>query len=487
MKLRPIRKYRKTLMTRFILIIATALIFIPVLIPLSFLASWGVNTLLYPHKEAVQPRQYPPGNDIEAEWHVAASSLRDAHVEMINDRLRQLQQKYPDASLFWVDSTGTTRLQLPEQASRPVKWSLEDIIAFMKSRVDSDPFTIVAFIGGDEHAKQGFMVFELSRKHLRQSADNQASRNSRFYGLFLSFMFLFFILMTILFFREIRRRLLRLEAGMTETGENGVPVPVPEGRPDEIGRLEQAFNQMIYALEESRKREREEEDLRKNLISNLSHDLRTPLTVLASHLYSIRQEPLSEQGRQSLSLMEMKIRDLDGLMDHLLSYNLLSSGRYTLSSERLDMVRIVRESAAAWYPVWEKAGLEADIDLPDEPVFWNMDEQGFRRVLDNLFQNLVRHAGSGGYVGIRVLGAGEAGGSAAKSGEPATPALVISDRGPGMHAGSGNQGAGLGLQIVDLLLGEMGLERVTRTSIGGTVFYIYPSEENDKLRLNSKM
>ncbi|MNW55819.1 Sensor protein KdpD [compost metagenome] len=220
---------------------------------------------------------------------------------------------------------------------------------------------------------------------------------------------------------------------------------------------------MVFELKDSRQRESEEEELRKSLISHLSHDLRTPLTVLGSHLYSLRQESLSDQGRQSLTLMETKISDLSGLMDHLLSYNLLSSGRYAMSLERLDVMRLVRESAAAWYPVWEKAGITADVELPEQPLYWNIDAQGFRRVLDNLFQNLVRHAGSGRYAGITVEPRGDA------------TALVIGDRGPGMESASAAVGAGLGLQIVDLLLREMGLTRDTVSTDEGTKIYIYPS------------
>lgn len=272
-----------------------------------------------------------------------------------------------------------------------------------------------------------------------------------------------FILLSYLFFRDIRKRLLRLEAAMTRVGENGLPSPTEEGRPDEIGRLEQAFNHMVNQLEEGRRRERKEEELRKNLIANLSHDLRTPLTVLAGHLYSMGKEPLSAQGRQSLALMEAKLDDLDHLIDHLLSYNLLTSGKYALSMEQQDVHRIVRESAAAWYPVWEKAGMSVDIDLPDEPLRWAVDTQGFRRVLDNLFQNVVRHAGSGKYVGIHTAR------------WKGYPALIISDRGPGLDAASAAKGAGLGLAIVELLLREMGLRLDAESSAKGTRFVICPA------------
>lgn len=459
-------KFRNSLLSRYLIIIATALIFIPVLLPVSFLASWGVSRLFFPvPKEQAEPvRSYGSGLDLQQMWHNEALGLDGKSAQQIDARLKELRAKYPDAAMFWVDKDGVTRLMLPDQPSLPEKWNPENAVSFMKNAVDADPFTIVAFIGGkNQAAGQGFMVFELPRKNM-YTLSEERSNDSRFYGFFIVLIFAFFVLLSYLFFRDIRKRLLQLESGMTTTGINGLPVRIPVGRPDEIGRLEQAFNHMVDELEDSKRREHEEEELRKSLISNLSHDLRTPLTVIAGQLYSFRKEPLSEKGSQSLSLMETKIGDLSGLIDHLLSYNLLTSGRYALSLEEQDVLRSVRVSAAAWYPLWEKEGITADIDLPDdEPLVWRIDEQGFRRVLDNLFQNLVRHAGSGGYVGISL---------ARRQGRTA---LVIADRGPGMGTASPAKGAGLGLQIVDLLLREMGLVREAEPAPGGgTKIYIFP-------------
>lgn len=464
----PFKKFRNSLLSRYLGIIGFALVFIPILIPVSFLASWGVNRAFFPaavEEKAEVVRSYGSGLQLENAWHNAASSLGGKTPEEINERLRALKQDYPDASMFWVDVEGRTRLQLPEQNGLPAQWTPEDAIAYMKHAVDSDPFTVVAFIGGKSQAAgQGFMVFELPRKNMKPLTGGREG-DYRFYGFFIVLMFSFFILISYLFFRDIRKRLLRLESGMTRTGPNGLPVRVPLGRPDEIGRLELAFNHMVDELDDSRRREHEEEELRKSLISNLSHDLRTPLTVLGGQLYSFRKEPLSDQGQQSLALMETKINDLSVLIDHLLSYNLLASGRYALNLENQDVLRVVRVSAAAWYPLWEKAGIAADIDLPDDPLIWHIDEQGFRRVLDNLFQNLVRHAGSGGYVGISI------------EQRHRQTALVIADRGPGLGSESPAKGAGLGLQIVDLLLREMGLVRETESyEERGTRVYIYPAE-----------
>jgi signal transduction histidine kinase len=329
----------------------------------------------------------------------------------------------------------------------------------MKTVSNPNTFSIVAFIGDNKTRGEGFMVLKIPREYLNRGIESE----NRFYGLFLLALLSIFLLLSYLFFRNIRKRLLNLESGMMRTNKDGLPIRVDEGRADEIGSLEKAFNHMVGKLEEGKRREQEEEKLRKNLINNLSHDLRTPLTVLSGHIYALDKQPLPEEAHESVQLMKTKISDLDHLIDHLLSYNLLTSGRYAMYAKAQDILRIVRVSAAAWYPIWEKAELTIDIDLPDEPLIWEVDEQAFRRILDNLFQNLSRYASSGKYVGIATVQ------------RYGRTALLITDHGPGFNADTPSKGAGLGLAIVDLLMKQMKLVLEIDTSDTGTRIYIYPA------------
>lgn len=461
MKRRRIPKFSKSLMSRYVLIILVALLFVPVLVPASFVGSWLIDSLVLSgsrgHQESTP---YSNGTTLSAAWHKEALLLKGKSEIEIAARLKELKQRYPDASLFRVTHEGRTTLELPEQTHLPDQWSTEQMVQFMKNSQSGEPFTVVAFIGDRAEAGQGFMVFQLPRHFVRDAGGK--SLDGRIYGTLLFLLFLFFIAISYWFIRGIRRRLLQLSSAMENPSTNGIPRPIKVGWPDEIGGLEEAFNGMIYELELSRLREREEENLRKSLISNLSHDLRTPLTIVNSHLYSLKGEPLTAQGHHAVKLMETKVQDLDHLIEHLLSYNLLTSGKYQMDLKRQDVLRLARESAAAWYPVWEKEGLKADVELDHPPLLWQVDGQAFRRVLDNLFQNVLRHAAGGAYIGLSVQ---------ERSGRTA---LAIHDHGPGIEAQSARKGAGLGLAIVDLLLKEMGLVRETDTGPRGTCIWIYP-------------
>ncbi|KOP65201.1 histidine kinase [Bacillus sp. FJAT-18019] len=452
-------RFRNSLTNRYLLFISMAMIFMPIMFPLASIFYWFVNDT-FSERPPAPPGKYTSGAVLEKMWHEEAAGLSGTSPKAIEQKLNSIRQEYPEISMFWVDDDNTTRLQLPVQPNVPEVWSALYTVQFMKNSLDSDPFTSVAYIGG-EGSGEGFMVMQLPRKYL--NVQQPIASEPALYGLFMALMSGLFILVSWLFFVRIRKRLLRLRFAMTSPHKTtGLPQPVTLTKHDEIGQLEEGYNDMVIQLEEGQRRQREEEELRKSLIASLSHDLRTPLTVIRSHIFSMEREPLSAKGKESLSLIESKIEDLGGLIDNLLSYNLLTSGKVQLSMEPTDVLRIVKESAAAWYPVWEKAGIEPDIQVRDEPLRWNVDVLWFRRLLDNLFQNVVRHAQSGQYIGIHT-----------EEREGLEGVLVISDHGPGIASDSGNKGTGIGLAIVDHLTRGMGLGCHVESSDEGTRISIW--------------
>lgn len=470
------RKLHSSLLSRYLLIIIAALLFIPAAL-LSIPLTMTLYGLFNGMTGEELPKEYAPYDNIaelEKIWHKEAEALLGKPPEAINERLRALSNTYSLAAMFWVDGDGRTRLSLEsadpklwqqnERYTAPSQWTASEAISFMKKSTDLDPLGIVAFVGDQDEAGEGFMVMQIPGVVKERTSFDGVSV---WFTVVMLALFTVFIIVSLLFFIQIRKRLVRLETAMVFTGEAGLPRSLAPGKPDEIGRLETAFNTMVTELAASRKREAEEEGLRKRLVSDLSHDLRTPLTVIRSHLHILGKETLTPRGRESLKLMDERIESLGGLIDNLLSYNLLSSGRMTLNLERKDVLRLLRESAAAWYPLWEKEGFQIEIDLEAEPLYWTVDESWFRRILDNLFQNIVRHARSGRYVGVTAE---------VRDGQRV---IVISDHGGGIGSGSESKGAGLGLSIVDLLIKRMELEwKVDSTRQGTSIVILSLAQEN---------
>ncbi|MEK4460681.1 HAMP domain-containing sensor histidine kinase [Paenibacillus sp. FSL H8-0315] len=294
--------------------------------------------------------------------------------------------------------------------------------------------------------------------------EEELNKLNYFYIVLLVFGFIIvaFVVISWIFFSRLRKRLTCLQEVMSfSANHNSFPKPiaVQSDRMDEIDQLGSSFNWMIQQLEDSRKREHEEELLRHRLIANLSHDLRTPLTILRGHVTRLNKESMSLEGQNSLSEMNHTITRVGDLMDDLLSYTLLTSGKHPFEPTSTDIGRLVRASVAAWYPVFEEKEIRIEVDLPTEKTFyWEADPKWMTRVLDNLFQNILRHAAEGKYVNIVV--------------DVEKEQIIVADRGPGMDNSSYERGAGIGLSTSNYMLNKMKLKADFTSNENGTTVAI---------------
>ena len=445
------KKLRNSLLAQYLLLIVIATMIIPISIPTLSIIFY--NTL---YSEDTSNRYYN-GSDLEAMWHDTAQDLSGASEDQIREKLVELKDIYKDASFYWVDASGKTRDKLPESLPVPDTWTASFAIDFMKKNrgMTIDPFTVIAFIGHDKN--EGFMVLQVPRADMESPSDKLRAQYNYLFPIALLIVFGLFILISTLFFYRIRKRLVHLQGAMATPDTNGIPAPVVVRREDEIGRLEQSFNRMVQELETGRLRQMEEEELRRDLIANLSHDLRTPLTTIRAHAYRIQKEEISTKGQESLDFIDEKINYMGDLIDNLLSYTLLTTGKYPYNPEKTDIIRLIRTSFAAWYPLYENLQFEIAIDIPEQQVIWEIDPQWMHRIFDNLHQNIYRHAKNGQFVSVRF----EDG------------AIHIQDHGPGMKAHSTQKGVGVGLSIVSLMLKEMNLKWVIDTDEQGTQIKIH--------------
>lgn len=276
--------------------------------------------------------------------------------------------------------------------------------------------------------------------------------------LLFGFIIVAFVILSWRFFLNLQKRLARLQEVMSSSAKTNSfpkPISVQADRMDEIDQLGSSFNWMIQQLEDSRKREYEEELLRHRLIANLSHDLRTPLTILRGHVTRLNKEPMSSDGQNSLSEINHTISRVGDLMDDLLTYTLLTSGKHPYVPVSTDIGRLVRASVAAWYPVFEEHGIQLDVDLPAEETFyWEADPKWMTRVLDNLFQNIIRHAAEGKHANIVV--------------DVKRELVIVADRGPGLDKSSHEGGAGMGLSTCHYMLNKMNLKADFTSNEDGT-------------------
>lgn len=441
---------KRSLQAKYMLIILVAL----VLVQASYL--FVVLVLLNVDSRIAGGSSQPDAATVEREWHEEAKALAPPYGEAAERLFARWAERFPEAAMFRVDEAGRLAERRGLRAPVPEWWTAAQTAAFIKERYGGDPFTVIAFTGGE--TESGFVVLELPRSLFDPPLNTVMDRYGNMLVAGTATLIGLFILVSWLFFRGIRKRLLALSRAMAVRDEDGLPVAIDVRKRDEIGQLEQSFNEMVAELRESRRREREEEQLRRELIAHLSHDLRTPLTKIRANAYSIgKEETLSAAASRAVQAIETAVERLDRLIDNLMSHALLAAGKLPYRPESVDVVRFVKEHLAAWYPMFEKEGISVDVMMePFADRRWTVDPAWFARILDNLFQNVLRHAKEGRYIGLFTESDGE------------KDAIVIRDRGGRREAGSGRRGAGLGLSIVDGMVRGMGLDWRMRQEGDGT-------------------
>lgn len=406
-------------------------------------------------------------SQIEENWHKEASQIENVSDETINHLFSNWHFDYSQASMFWIDEDGLLQVKINTQKNLPDKWGSSYTAEFLKSHYDSDPFTTIAFVG--KNKSDGFIVFQLPRDEMDLSEQSITERYGwaiimLTIGIVFLFLFLFFY-----FFRNIRKRLVQLREAMEFRDTDGLPIMIEERKLDEIGELKKSFNQMVKELRKSKKREEEEEQLRKELIANLSHDLRTPLTKINAQAFTLEKMELPTKAQHSIQLVEKSINDIDKLIDNLMSYTLLIASKYQKDIKEVDIIRHVRQCLATWFPVFEKEGFEVNIDMePFQQKMWEIDPLWFSRIIDNLLQNVLRHAQDGKYLSIQT-----------RSTEN-YDAFIITDKGKGMQENTSEKGEGIGLSIVDMMIKGMELDwQIDSTKHGTTISLIRRKNKDD--------
>ena len=157
--------------------------------------------------------------------------------------------------------------------------------------------------------------------------------------------------------------------------------------------LAYAVNGVVQRYEEEQLRARRSEAADRQLMTSLSHDVRTPLTTLIGYLDAVhRQVVVGEEAQQYLEIARRKAYDLKGITDGLFAWCKLHSGEADLQPTRQDLGELTRNILVDWVPLLEEARIDYEVNIPETPFWALADGEGYRRILNNLLQNVLAHS-----------------------------------------------------------------------------------------------
>jgi signal transduction histidine kinase len=271
----------------------------------------------------------------------------------------------------------------------------------------------------------------------------------------------------LLFLRLTTRRLRRLDDAMGRFEADGFTrfVQSPDldtGARDEIGRLSCRFARMAERITSQLDALRQSDALRRELVANVSHDLRTPIASLQGYLETllIKEDSLStEQRRDYLAIALRHGERLGRLVTELFELAKLDSGHTELNREPFAPGELVQDVVLKYRLPAQREGVSIRTHIPPDLPFVDADIGLIERVLENLLDNAIRHTPQGGQVSVTLsTAAGRVNVQVADTGcgIPAEKLPLVFDRFYQGHQGdearAAREGIGLGLAIAKRIL-----------------------------------
>ena len=283
------------------------------------------------------------------------------------------------------------------------------------------------------------------------------------------FAMLSLILLVLLVWQQIKYKKLENEVNyisgrltsLSIISENGF-VLIPTDN-DSIKRLDTVLNTLLQDFYTKKAEFEQSKRAMAQVLTNISHDIRTPLTVLKgnSEILSVMTDHSAalEDVHAMAAKIDRKADDLITTINDYFTLSKITSGDFPLKLQTENISRICQDTILDYYDLLERQQFEVDIQIPDTPIFAYTDKEALQRILKNLLDNAILHGGDGRYLSLRLTNS---------KGENV---IEIEDHGRGISQQQQQQifarnyttahkssGSGLGLAISKHLAAQIGAE-----------------------------
>ncbi len=169
--------------------------------------------------------------------------------------------------------------------------------------------------------------------------------------------------------------------------------------------LAATINSELRRLREERHRFVQGDSELKSAVTNISHDLRTPLTAICGYLDLLETEEKSEEVSRYLEIITDRTENLKQLTEELFRYSVILNTEQDLALEPVEINRILEESIAGFYASLTEHGIEPQIDLTEKKIIRQLNAPALSRIFSNLINNTIKY--SDGDLAITLTDRGE--------------------------------------------------------------------------------
>lgn len=190
--------------------------------------------------------------------------------------------------------------------------------------------------------------------------------------------------------RKSAREICEGMTGWMEADSNvGIDI---SGRDLKMRELASAIDKELQRLRQEHIRYVQGDQELKRAITNLSHDLRTPVTAVCGYMELLQKEELPEEANRYLAVMNQRILALKDMMEELFQYSMILSAEIYQEREKVSLNRTLEECIAQHYGALKVAGIEPEISIPETVIYRELNEKALFRIFQNIISNVIKYS-----------------------------------------------------------------------------------------------
>ncbi len=289
------------------------------------------------------------------------------------------------------------------------------------------------------------------------------------------------VLTSIVLIRRVKKQIAEMTDALVDVKNGNGNRRILSATNELVSPLAYEINEIVVSYESRLSIVRQTEEINRQLMTSLSHDVRTPLTTLIGYLDAAYKGLVTGKDRDDyIEIARRKAHDLKEYIDVLFDWFKLNSDEFALEIQSVEAAELTRNILIDWIPIFEDKQVDYDIDILEQPVRVRLDTDSYMRIINNLIQNVIAHSHADK---IKI--------SLSKQGNNLR--LLLADNGVGIEKedlkhiferlykcdkGRSEKGSGLGLSIVHQLVEKMGGNITVESLLGkGTEFMLlFPLE-----------
>ena len=162
-----------------------------------------------------------------------------------------------------------------------------------------------------------------------------------------------------------------------------------------VGELAEELNELLLEMKSEHREYMEKEGEIARIYTDLSHDIRTPLTSLDGYFQLLRETRDPEEQERYIRIIQERIGSLKEMLEELFTYTRLQDADYELETGRIDFGKCAYDTVFSFYDEFQNRGIEPQVDFCGGHLFVRANDEAVRRALQNLIRNALVHGHTG--------------------------------------------------------------------------------------------